>query len=50
MTTYLVQKTVYLSTKVEANTWEEAKRLSDELELASWQQDDEETPSVIAVS
>ena len=49
MTTYLVQKTVYISTKVEANTWEEAKRLSDELELANWKQDDEETPTVLAL-
>ena len=50
MTTFLVQKTVYISTKVEANTWEEAMRLSNEMELASWQQDDEETPTVIAIN
>ena len=50
MTTFLVQKTVYISTKVEANTWEEAMRLSNELELAKWKQDDEETPTVIAIN
>ena len=50
MTTYLVQKTVYISTKVEANTWMEAMRLSEEIAIANWKQDDEETPTVIAIN
>jgi hypothetical protein len=50
MTTFLVQKTVYISTKVEANTWMEAMQKSSEVDIAKWQQDDEETPTVIAVN
>ena len=50
MTTYLVQKTVYLSVKVEANTWMEAMQLSNDISVANWQHDDEETPTVIALN
>ena len=50
MTTYLVQKTVYISIKVEANTWEEAMQKSGDISVANWQHDDEETPTVIAIN
>ena len=50
MTTYLVQKTVYISVKVEANTWMEAMQKSNDISVANWQQDDEETPTVIAIN
>jgi hypothetical protein len=50
MTTFLVQKTVYISLTVEANTWEEAKNLSSEVDIANWKHDDEETPTVIAIN
>ena len=49
MTTFLVQKTVYISLKVEANTWMEAMQKSEDVAVANWQHDDEETPTVIAV-
>jgi hypothetical protein len=50
MTTFLVQKTVYISTKVEANTWMEAMQKSEDIPVANWQHDDEETPTVIAIN
>jgi len=49
MTTFLVQKTVYISLTVEATTWEEAMQKSSEVDIANWKQDDEETPTVIAL-
>ena len=50
MTTFLVQKTVYISTKVEATTWMEAMQKSEQIDIANWKQDDEETPTVIAIN
>jgi hypothetical protein len=50
MTTYLVQKTVYISIKVEATTWMEAMQKSATIPVANWQHDDEETPTVIATN
>jgi hypothetical protein len=46
MSTFLVQKTVYVSLKVEASTWQDAMQKSAYIDLASWKQDDEETPCV----
>lgn len=48
MTTFLVQKTFYLSVEVEANTWMEAQDISEEMDFATWNYDDSETSTVIA--
>jgi len=50
MRTFLVQKTVYISTQVEATTWEEAMEKSSKVDIANWKQDDEETPTVTVIN
>ena len=50
MTTYLVQKTFYLSTKVEASTWMEAMERAEDMELGAWDYADSETPTVVDIS
>ena len=49
MATFLVQKTFYLSTVVEADTWQEAQEQADETDFATWDYDDSETSTVTKV-
>ena len=49
MTTFLVQKTVYVSIKVQADTWMDAMQKANDIHYAAWQYDDEETPNVVAM-
>ena len=49
MATFLVQKTFYLSTVVEASTWDEAQDIADEQDFATWDYEDSETSTVKAI-
>ena len=49
MTTFLVQKTVYISTQVQASTWMEAMQKANDIHYCAWKYDDEETPCVVAL-
>jgi hypothetical protein len=50
MATYLVQKTFYLSTTVEAPTWQEAMERAEDMDLGAWDYADSETPTVVDIS
>lgn len=49
MTTFLVQKTVYIDIKVEASTWMEAMQKANDIHYCAWNYGDEETPVVTAI-
>lgn len=50
MATYLVQKTFYLSTTVEADSWMEAMDLAEDTDFATWDYADSETPTVVDIT